>query len=430
MKEYKAPEVEDGQETDEVASTSKRKRDTEETPEAQKKSSDGLESRPPRKTAKSGGLPTGEDDEAFIDDEGEFDEGDLDEEKSEESKEEEGSKNKNTNEGRSRRSSISEKLQKTIEKYGRGPLEGTAIEDKALTGSPDTILAMLMDAMLKSKPMSHELTDRTLKKLIEFGYHDIQKLGEASWEEKAMVLKEGGYNRYREQGSTNLGKSVEFVNEKYDGDLNNLIKKAGYDRTTTRQLIKEVHGLGDLGVELFFNNVQSVWPTIAPFVDSRSLKTAEDAGLGTDLDAIFEDLGNDSVEICKLANALRFANVAVGVIMILGGIAQFFPISLGHVITGVYVILFGLIVAGLEFLPTIPDYVYRYASFLFSFLGRGVFYIFVGCLILHGHVLQYIAGSIVGFLGIGYAVLEFIPSIEPPSNMREADQSWGAEQVV
>lgn len=32
----------------------------------------------------------------------------------------------------------------------------------------------------------------------------------------------------------------------------------------------------------------------------------------------------------------------------------------------------GLVIGGLEFLPTIPDYVYRYASFLFSFLGRGV----------------------------------------------------------
>lgn len=31
-----------------------------------------------------------------------------------------------------------------------------------------------------------------------------------------------------------------------------------------------------------------------------------------------------------------------------------------------------LVIGGLEFLPTIPDYVYRYASFLFSFLGRGV----------------------------------------------------------
>lgn len=56
-------------------------------------------------------------------------------------------------------------------------------------------------------------------------------------------------------------------------------------------------------------------------------------------------------------------------------------------------------------------------------------YIFVGSLLLHDGVLRYIAGSIVGFIGLGYLALEFIPSIEPPSNMREADQGWGAEQV-
>jgi hypothetical protein len=44
-------------------------------------------------------------------------------------------------------------------------------------------------------------------------------------------------------------------------------------------------------------------------------------------------------------------------------------------------------------------------------------------------VLRYIAGSLVGLIGVGYLVLEFIPSIEPPSNMRESDQGWGAEQV-
>ena len=31
--------------------------------------------------------------------------------------------------------------------------------------------------------------------------------------------------------------------------------------------------------------------------------------------------------------------------------------------------------------------------------------------------------------GIGYVVLEFLPQIEPPPNMREADSGWGAEQV-
>ncbi|KAJ5900965.1 uncharacterized protein N7473_005035 [Penicillium subrubescens] len=129
------------------------------------------------------------------------------------------------------------------------------------------------------------------------------------------------------------------------------------------------------------------------------------------------------------SNIFRLVNIAVGVIMVLGGISQFFPPTMSSIVVGVYVIVFGLVVAGLEFLPNVPDYVYRYASFLFSFLGRGIFYIFVGCIMLHGHVLREIAASIVGITGIGYLVLEFIPSIEPPSNMRESDQGWGAEQV-
>jgi hypothetical protein len=78
----------------------------------------------------------------------------------------------------------------------------------------------------------------------------------------------------------------------------------------------------------------------------------------------------------------------------------------------------------------IPPQVSRYASFLFSFLGRGIFYIFIGSVILDSnYVWKIICGSIVGLVGVGYAALEFVPSIEPPANMREADAGWGAEQV-
>ena len=56
-------------------------------------------------------------------------------------------------------------------------------------------------------------------------------------------------------------------------------------------------------------------------------------------------------------------------------------------------------------------------------------YIFVGSVTLGPGAYGYIAGSIVGLVGIGYVVLEFLPQIEPPANMREADQGWGAEQV-
>jgi hypothetical protein len=50
-------------------------------------------------------------------------------------------------------------------------------------------------------------------------------------------------------------------------------------------------------------------------------------------------------------------------------------------------------------------------------------------LILEGATLKYIAGALIIIVGIGYAVLEFMPQVEPPSNMRENDAGWGAEQV-
>ncbi|KAF4303628.1 putative copi associated protein [Botryosphaeria dothidea] len=144
------------------------------------------------------------------------------------------------------------------------------------------------------------------------------------------------------------------------------------------------------------------------------------------------------------SDIFRMVNLAVGVFMVLGGIAQFFPIGLKtkfvlltcgflwgihrkEVIVGIYLILFGAATAGLEF--QIPPPVAKYASFMFSFLGRGVFYVFIGTVILANRWVQYVPGTIIGIVGIAYIVLEFIPSIEPPANMRDADAGWGAEQV-
>lgn len=56
-------------------------------------------------------------------------------------------------------------------------------------------------------------------------------------------------------------------------------------------------------------------------------------------------------------------------------------------------------------------------------------YIFAGSILLEEHILTKIFGTIIGFIGIAYVILEFVPSIEPPQNMREADGGWGAEQV-
>jgi hypothetical protein len=56
-------------------------------------------------------------------------------------------------------------------------------------------------------------------------------------------------------------------------------------------------------------------------------------------------------------------------------------------------------------------------------------YIFAGSILLDKHTIDMVFGSIIGIIGVAYIVLEFIPSIEPPQNMREADGGWGAETV-
>ncbi|PHH65313.1 hypothetical protein CDD81_2725 [Ophiocordyceps australis] len=130
----------------------------------------------------------------------------------------------------------------------------------------------------------------------------------------------------------------------------------------------------------------------------------------------------------ELSDMFRLVNLVVGAIVVLGGIGHIFGFKLQSIVVGAYMIVFGLSIALLEF--QIPPQISRYASFLFSFLGRGAFYIFLGCLLLGDMILQNIAGGIVGIIGVAYVLLEFIPSIEPPSNMREADTAgWGAEQV-
>lgn len=62
--------------------------------------------------------------------------------------------------------------------------------------------------------------------------------------------------------------------------------------------------MGDLAVEVLFDNLQSIWPSLAPSIDSRSLKVAAEIGIGTDLDKIYNVLDNDPVRMSWFANGL------------------------------------------------------------------------------------------------------------------------------
>ncbi|KAJ5670542.1 FAD dependent oxidoreductase [Penicillium maclennaniae] len=189
------------------------------------------------------------------------------------------------------------RVQKVLKEFGSPPLAGTPLAPKVSSPEPEILLAMIIDAMLKSRPIQHDLSRKTVNHLIEMGYHDVNKLSETTWEERTDVLREvdiiGIENRLRPTW-------VRWRN----GDLNKLLERGEAEREKVGTLIKDIKGVGDLAEELFLSNVQSVWPSMAPFVDSRSLKTADEIGIGRDLEVIYDAVQHDPMKMSQLANGL------------------------------------------------------------------------------------------------------------------------------
>ncbi|KAI1084675.1 hypothetical protein F5B20DRAFT_575996 [Whalleya microplaca] len=190
-----------------------------------------------------------------------------------------------------------------IDKYGAIPLANTDVVDP-LSPHPETILALLLNAMFSSARISHELAAKAVDYAIKANYHKLDALKKSTWQKRTEVLTEGGYARYREKTATFLGDLAVLLQDKYDGDLNNLVTAADTSPPKIRAALKEIKGLGDVGVDIFFDTAQGVWPCLAPFIDPRNRKTAEAIGIGSDIDKLWKEVGEDPAEMCKLAGAL------------------------------------------------------------------------------------------------------------------------------
>jgi hypothetical protein len=69
--------------------------------------------------------------------------------------------------------------------------------------------------MLSSARISHGIAAKTVGCVIEAGYHKLDVLAKSSWEERTVVLTDGGYTHYREKTVTALGDLAAFLESKY-----------------------------------------------------------------------------------------------------------------------------------------------------------------------------------------------------------------------
>ena len=123
--------------------------------------------------------------------------------------------------------------------------------------------------------------------LADQGWTTPQKMAAATWEQRTRALNEAGYARYDESTSRMLGDTagmlVEPVRRRSAQAARGRRKES---RVASARLLKECKGLGDVGVSIFFREVQFAWDELYPFADKRALDAARRLGLASDAQAL------------------------------------------------------------------------------------------------------------------------------------------------
>ncbi|WP_269858383.1 endonuclease [Streptomyces sp. RPT161] len=142
--------------------------------------------------------------------------------------------------------------------------------------APAALYQMLVLSMLLSARIKADIAVASARALFDAGMRDARKMADATWQQRVDALGKGGYRRYDERTSTQLGRAAELVLDRYAGDLRRLREEAD-----PKKALRDIPGIGPVGVDIFLREVQAVWPEFAPYVDRKAMEGAERLGLPT-----------------------------------------------------------------------------------------------------------------------------------------------------
>jgi hypothetical protein len=201
-----------------------------------------------------------------------------------------------------------------LERHGKTYAAGLRIDlDK---DTPSVLFRWLCASILLSARISADLALEAARALADQGWTTAPKMAGATWEQRTRTLNEAGYARYDESTSRMLGDTAGMLVERYGGDLRRLREAARRDVSRERSLLKQCKGLGDVGVSIFFREVQLAWDELYPFADERALDAAGRLGLGSDAQALAKQVPKQ--EFPRLVAAL----VRVGLAKDIDGVLQ------------------------------------------------------------------------------------------------------------
>ncbi|KOV99140.1 endonuclease [Streptomyces sp. NRRL B-1140] len=189
-------------------------------------------------------------------------------------------------------------MRELIGAHGRTYAEEAGI---GLKDTPQPLYRLLVLSHLLSARIRGSIALATARALHEAGLRDPRRMARASWQERVDALGRGGYRRYDERTSTQLGDAAELLTERWGGDLRRLRREADGKVPELRRLLQEFPGIGPAGADIFLREAQGVWPEAAPYLDAKALQGAERLNLPGDPERLTELAGDTGPAVLAAA---------------------------------------------------------------------------------------------------------------------------------
>ncbi|MBO0870440.1 MAG: hypothetical protein J2P15_17940 [Micromonosporaceae bacterium] len=196
-------------------------------------------------------------------------------------------------------------IRRLIAEEGRGLAEAYGFP---VTNNPSRLFALLYLSMLTAgrRPVR---AAAGLAEAVHSEWDSAGRMATVQPERIADVLRRAGAGSTAAKLAGTLSALARQVATEYHGDLRRLRQQAARQQaarqqaarqqaarqqaarqqaarepTTVRRMLTRLPGIDDRTVDLFFREVQMVWPEVGPFADRRTLAAAARLGLGGRLD--------------------------------------------------------------------------------------------------------------------------------------------------